>query len=88
MYQADRRQTYHPNETDEIEIRSLLRLDAYENESSQLHGICAIVKERNKEDCVDSVGEETVPTEMKDSRKRARSTSIRRGGFVKLMLNP
>ena len=57
MYQANGGQTYHPNETYEIEVRGFLGLNANENESSQLQGIRPIGKECNKEDRVNSVGE-------------------------------
>ena len=57
MYQANDRQTYHTNETYEIEIRGFLWFNANENESSQLQGIRAIGPECNKENSVNSVGE-------------------------------
>ena len=88
MYQANRRQTYYPDESYKIKIRAFLGLNASEDESSQLQGIRPIGKECNEEDRVDSVGEEAVPTETKNSRKRARMRSIGGGGFVKLILSP
>lgn len=81
VYQTHTRQAHHPHEANEVQIWGFLRLIADENKSSELQSIGSICEQGHEYDCVNSVGQEPVPAEMKGSLLLR---GIRGGGFVNL----